>query len=497
MDELESLVPPPNLPMLLTDETLYSWCGHVHLWNGNATVSTTSRQLFGKPYAALIHDFPANFAALRERTFGALPAIARLVSKHSLLGYFLPFQNRDDANVLIHRVTVGSHPHIKYHLGIPASRVGNDHPLKFCLACHKEDLENHGRAFWHLSHQLPGVLVCQAHTLPLIINKTHTSPVHLRSWLLPPLNNIENDSPNYDDRAITQLHKLSRFSQAVLDMPPGSFDPQRLAWTYQHRLKDEGMLSDRGHLKTRLYATAFLDFYQPIFDLPEYQILHSVTNSSGGFVGQISRKQPRLAHPLKHLLLITWLFESMDAFLDRYRSVSQSIPSWVAPPVEPECTSDPRKVVFLTEMRENSTSITSAARTAGVSVTTGTQWARQEGINYTPRTKTLTPDKIQFARQLVLKGLDKKSIVDQAGISLVSLNRLLAADEALKERWQAERLKRLRPQYRKAFLTLVKSYPDLPVKKLRKLPGNGYMWLYRHDRDWLMEHLPSLWNPIR
>lgn len=74
---------------MLQSETLYSWCGRVHRWNGNANALNTSRALFGTPYAALLHDFPARLDQLNQRTFRLLGLSASIALEHTLLGYFL------------------------------------------------------------------------------------------------------------------------------------------------------------------------------------------------------------------------------------------------------------------------------------------------------------------------------------------------------------------------------------------------------------------------
>ncbi len=66
--------PLPNLPTLFSDETLYSWAGFAYARNGVTDVREFSRRLFGSPYTALLHDFPANLNAYfsdRGRLFQA------------------------------------------------------------------------------------------------------------------------------------------------------------------------------------------------------------------------------------------------------------------------------------------------------------------------------------------------------------------------------------------------------------------------------------------
>ena len=486
----------PNLPVLSPDETLYSWCGHVHAWNGNSSVLHTSRQLFSSAHAGLLHDFPSHLDTLQNRTFGLLPDTHKLALNHSLLGYYLPFQDKKLSLHILDSIILGNLPQIKYLLGLPASRVGGNHPLKFCPYCLKHDLESYGHSIWHIQHQRPSTFLCTAHNQPLHFTQISKTPVHLRYWISA--NNVTEVSiPKISSEHSRQcLLKLANLSEFVHQMPTGSLNSQILAWTYQSRLQEIGLLSKRGNIKIRLLTKAVAGHYKGCELLPGFNILDSLNNSSGGFVGSVSRKHPSKAHPLKHLLLMNYLFNNWDDMIKLYNEVQNHLPNWIAPVIEPKTVTDSRIEPFIDLIRQHGLSITRASSQIGISVTTGTQWAKQHGIKFTPRVSSLTPQKLNEVKRQLIKGALKKSVAARTGISLVSINRLLAVDNDLKLQWVSARLEKNKKQYRKTFQKVIRNHPGLPIKILRKIKGNGYHWLYRHDRDWLRKHLPSLWNNI-
>lgn len=165
-------------------ETLYSWCGAVHLENGFSSVLDTSRILFGNRYAGLLHDFPAHQENLIEST-GLESTPMDLTLRHTLLGYFLPFKPQALSTFLLNKVTTGTYPQLKYKPGIPASRLGGYHPLKACPVCQDEQRNTAGRAFWQIEHQFPSSLICVKHRVPLQKIELSQSPVHLRTWMYP------------------------------------------------------------------------------------------------------------------------------------------------------------------------------------------------------------------------------------------------------------------------------------------------------------------------
>lgn len=133
-----------TLPWLENDQTLSSWCAHVHAMNGASDARTTSRALFDAPYSALCHDFPLRLSYLATHFPDAGFGEVELALRPTLLGDFLILQPRVVAHQLLALVTDGSLPSIKVRLGITASRVGGHHPLKGCDACVIEDTNRIG-----------------------------------------------------------------------------------------------------------------------------------------------------------------------------------------------------------------------------------------------------------------------------------------------------------------------------------------------------------------
>ena len=131
----------PNLAELHEGETLYSWCGRIHQWNGNATGVRTSEQLFGSRRAGFFHDFPSHLDALVARTGSALSNAGNIALRHTLLGYYAPFLVEKRAEEVIKGVQHGTVDRLKFHLALPKSGVGADHPLKGCFECFKHDAE--------------------------------------------------------------------------------------------------------------------------------------------------------------------------------------------------------------------------------------------------------------------------------------------------------------------------------------------------------------------
>jgi len=481
-----------NLPNLVHDQTLYSWCGLVHAWNG-LSAQTISQELFGSPYTALMHDFPANLAALDCSTKGQLGHPRTLALKHTLLGYFLPLVEADLAATIMQRTLEGAMPAIKMKLGITASRIGGHHPLKGCPACFDEDEIASGFAYWHVAHQFPSVMVCHVHQRPLVMAWDPVTPVHRRDWLMPRsgLRRQWIDISVEDSVQLQRLLRLAVFSVHFSELAPGSLDGILLARTYQAALRGRGLATANGNLRLSALIEMTRSHYRGIETVPGFEALQSVTPDWPGLAGALTRRKPRSGHPLKHLLLMSMLFETWELFWGAYAaSRSAERPAAAAVAEEPGNA----KIETFHELVSDGKSIRAASTCVGISTTTGVKWAKQLGLQYTSRTKTFSEEKQSIARKMLQAGINVVAVSEAAGVSRISIHRLLASEVELLEAWRIARFLEQRKVTRCWFTQAIQQNPTLTTRQIRRLPGNSYMWLYRNDREWLREHLPAIWR---
>lgn len=480
------------LPLLLANETLYSWCGRAHQLSCSTSALQTSDRLFGAPYSALCHDFPAHLQTLTERTRGQLGASRDVALHHTLLGYFLPTADPRKAEEAIARVTDGSVPSLKMRLGITASRVGGLHPLKLCRDCTSEEHERLGYSYWHIEHQFPSSFVCLKHARPLVLLKDATTPVHRRYWVTPTdpkyCELIELRVPT--DAAMTTLLRLARDSVELSMLLPGSLSSARTAGGYQCLLRELGLATVRGNLRVGQLVSLFRERYRGLDALPGMAPLRSIGEDWPGLAASLSRRRPRPGHPLKHLLLVGAITDSWKAFVQACSS------GCGAPPVEPHTSTSITKDQNLIRLKklviEDKMSISRASKIIGVSTTTGVQWAQQLSISYNSRSKWVTPATVEEIRRLLARGEHVDKISASSGVSTSVVNRILGADDRIKALRRNSTFTQMRLIARTSFSRICQNHDHLPLSELRKLPGNGYAWLYRNDRQWLSKTLRRL-----
>ena len=488
-----------SFPELLPDETVYSWCGRVQVWNGIFSALETNRLLFGDRYAGFPQDFPTRLSALAYQMGGKADLGRRLCLTHTLAPYFLANQPPARAECIVSRILNGPFPDLRMHLGIPAARFGGSNSLKRCPRCAAGDEANLGVAYWRLTHQMPSVAICAIHGATLERHIDTSVPSHRRSWLYP-WTEIEDFEPEAESMAHAPeaaLVRMAALSLQWIECAPGELDPDQLAVTYQNRLQTMGLITAGGSIRMDRLETILRDRLEPLTVARSFREVPRLVDAVHHQFCSLIRPSHKPGHPIKHLLLIFSLFEDWADFSANFDSAKplERRPAAAAGSTAGPRARNPAEKRFLTLVQREGLSITAAARKLGVTASTGVQWARLHGITYTSRAKHIDPPTLARARLLARRGVDRIQIAGQTGMSIVSVNRLFSSDPKLGEQWRAVRFEKARKDNRKRFLAVRRRHPGLPVKYLRRIPGNGYQWLYRHDREWLVANLPSLWNP--
>lgn len=484
-----------NLPILYPDETLYSWCGTVHSWNPCVSVLETSFQLFQKYYAGLLHDFPAHLDTLHKTTKGLLaPNPEILALEHSLFGYFLPWIPNEKSRRILWAAVHENNSHVKYHMGIPASRVGGLHPLKFCYACIKEDEDRFGRPFWHVQHQNPSTFICLKHQLPLSTVKHDRTPVHERRWLLPSqITALQSESLKIiSTRKLEKLYKLATIASHVLHLEIGYLTGERLAQTYQYALQNQGCLTNGGSVKGKSLTNLIVAYYGSLLPLLSSKVKINFDDGITEMASKLARHTPRPGHPFKHCLLISALFDTWEDFISNFEKTTSfpKIKNQLNTQLH-NLNAEKNKQKILRYMIDKGLSATQTAYAFGISTTTVLQMAKAAGIKISIRPKRIKGHLKATVESMLANGTEKHKICKDTKVSIVTINRMLAASPQLAKLRTEKLITSEATIRRKRFQLLIKQNRNVPLKRIRKIPENDFTWLYRHDNDWLKALLKS------
>ncbi|MBD1602448.1 hypothetical protein HAQ05_27655 [Pseudomonas sp. CA3A] len=210
-------------------------------------------------------------------------------------------------------------------------------------------------------------------------------------------------------------------------------------------------------------ALSLLAHISPLRRFHPYGEQPSTYAAAASFISQMVRSPRRHIHPLKHLIMITWLFGEVSLFARCYESrFTQHEPLPVFPASTP---------------------------TAGAPAPAGKRGH--------PRPKRL---KLEF-KTLVLnrlaEGAAKDNICREFKLNISTVNKLLRAEPCIQASWTAGRMALDKADHRLRWVELQERFPSHSLTELRCECQSLYIWLYRNDREWLNAQACELPKPTR
>ncbi len=484
---------PAFLPLLTEGETLFSWAARYHRLSGNSLARQSSIQLFGDWRAGLRYDFPSHLDQFVKITQGQIGDAEKLAYERTLLGFFAPFQHAVGAGNVLALMRGSSVEKVKSALGLLPSRLGAFFPLKSCQDCINDDLKKYFVSRWHMEHQWPSVWICRKHRRILQALKREYQPKDLRRWWLPEdLTEGKWAGPTTSSPTMKiKLLWIAELSAHFAQLGRQHYDHQLLRYAYLLRAKEREWLFTDGSVKLALVRRLFLKYYRGMENIPGFEITQDVQSEHAGMLGLLMRQFDWRRHPVKHILLIAFLFETVVEFDTAYERVRQvHIKGGTDALQEMVCEEWKSELKRLIEVERRS--ISSAALAIGIPLCAAIRVGKQEGIAYQRRSRVINTEFGEEILEMIIQGFSRDEILRKTGIKKTLLKDIMARFPAIRDTWRRMDFERRRDDYRTNFLGLIDRFRGVPIKKLRTVPGNGVSWLYRNDREWLAQNLPSL-----
>jgi hypothetical protein len=314
-------------PELLPDELLYSglcrYCQEVH--QGVRTRTTSS--LFGIESITFSPYFPPFTDEMCKRIGSPRWNPQSLLLDHTPLSVYYAFMPSDRRSQLF---TTSPGKSIIRMLGTSICKLHSQRPLLFCPQCIKNDSRQYGFPYWHCTHNLPGVRICREHGTPLInacpicgepIGDTNRNFLHPLKLLCSNGHPIFNTK--LDKNPIKHHETMKLYSQEIAELAMKSRTIVDMGYPdYIAKSRDNGYLTVDMRIRRSKLCEDFANTFPN--DLIQSYGLSMSQSSDYGWLNDIVRRPYVRTNPVMHMLLILFLFGSIEAFIEYQRAATSA-----------------------------------------------------------------------------------------------------------------------------------------------------------------------------
>ncbi|MCA1321979.1 TnsD family transposase [Bacillus tianshenii] len=488
-----------HFPPLYKDELFYSVLARYHQRSGNDSSKETLRDLFGKSSNTAISDFSGDLSLLCQRIGSDNYNPIDIIRYHTLLPYFIPFISQEHGEKQINQMTSGQNA-VSVALGLAASTVKETNNFRFCRKCFDEETAIVGEAYWHRAHQLPGVLICHKHKGSLIESNIPYRNKANKHNLIP----LDEKAIKYGkeilfpENYLNPLVFISEQSYRLLNDGNLLRSTKLIRELYLSKLYRRGYITNSNRLRLKKLVPDFLRFFESGFlNFLESDFGENV--SDNWFLKGL--RKPRVScHPLRHLLIMMFIEEVIPVeATDEMRIHPFGASPW--PCLNKVCNHYKSFTINICE-------VTTDSKTRKP---VGTFICRHCNFTYSRRGPDLVKkDKYKIGRvkkfgEVWLNKLYElnsnreysiRRIASYLDIDSKTVKRYLEAKSTVNAPKLCEH-NNISEKNMKAFLAIRENKPGLSRTELRREVPALYMWLYRNEKEWLLNNLPLAKKPVK
>ncbi|MGG4546411.1 TnsD family transposase [Rossellomorea marisflavi] len=470
------------------DELLYSAIARYHFYSGNLDCKDTLEELFGSRSVIPSVEIGSHFSMLTEK-LGSHYSIQTLLANHTIYPYYAMFLSKSRQQEIIQDVA-NEGQGLYARLGIIAGGICRKDGLNYCAVCAKVDLEQYGEPYIHRDHQLQGIDYCPYHEVPLKKYPVTPNVASRIEFIRFELEQMDlSHIYEVDPYAEIKIY-LAKQAYKLLQQPLHPLSRQDIALKYRSLLRELNLVTSSNRVRQKeLYEmvqkkipTDFLVQYESVVDdAYEYNWLKVLT-----------RNMKRNVHPFRHLLMLYFLEQDIDDFIDLKTDIG---PFGEGPfPCLNRAASHYQKLVIPSV--EVTRDFKTNAPIGTFKCTCGFIYARKgpdkssEDCFRIGRVKQFGSIWHEKLKQLAEGDLSIKEIARELGVDSKTVKRYLS--NSIEISIEASELNQeLMAKYKKYIVEFIQEFPRLSRTTLHENCKKQYIFLYRHDKKWLMNVLPS------
>ena len=468
---------------LYPNETLYSYLVRSRLLSGYPSSRDFLLEFIGSADCQLSSILPSFIPQLVHETQVSAKV---LIEQHTLFSYFKAFLNPLVAEQTYSYLLQGNAKELHSRLSLIANCLHYAKQFKYCPVCAINDIDTYGVAYWHINHQMPWMAICIEHQQWLV------SKICNRRALLLPEQTIGLQLLEY--KIPERVSLFAQLSQELFEQGNDPLNLSRLVECYLAKLVTYELITDMGSIRQAQWFESLKQYWTGSLSKELIQLLFE-KRSSTSFPTCLVYQPHAQHHPVKHLLIIGYLFGSLNEFFSCYDDPKFSfINAFNLMKIQPQQSALQRINDLkqkITQQLKASVSLRSVAKGFGVSVTFVKNIAIQENISIDTRAQRIFAPERSKIKCMLKKGITTEKIAVRMNCSIGVIEQVLAQHPAIKTIRIHLRYFKLQQRHRKRILGLISKSPNITRGKLQKTASASYTWLFKHDKSWLYETLPK------
>jgi hypothetical protein len=478
-------------PSMFKDELLYSVLARYHKRSGNLSNKDSTLDLFGKKKAYIIPDLTTDLEIIFEKVNPFLSlSIDEWINYHTLYNYYTNFTSKEIKQSVRDTMLKGcGNNSLHYSTGQVAWTVKEPMYYRYCPNCYEEDIQMNGETYWRTYHQLPSVFICSKHSV-LLENSSFLIRPGNSSYFYPNIENSLNSEENSDYSKVN-FGMLRHFAveSSKLNNKDYKFDQLNLLEIYHYLLHREGYVKTNGTIDQRRLKEDFIKKFKTEL----LSLMQSIPSGVDGncWLRAITRKHRKSFHPVRHLLLIYFLGESVD-------TIKQYANKYYTPFGEgPHLCLNPAAKHYLqpviTDLKVSRCN--DSKRPVGTFYCVCGFVYSRKGPDKTEDDKTKI-GRIKMFGETWLNKLHQLVEIEQ--VSYKACSKILKVDTKTIIKYSRKKIskpitkKNIKSDLKQMWLDLIEQYPTFSRTELRKRDPSLYMRIYRKDKEWLKNHPPSV-----
>jgi hypothetical protein len=303
-------------PKMYKGEILYSILARYHRYSINRGYRDTLDDLFNCVNVIPSIEFPSHLRHFTEEIKKSLDIEEDyFIMNHTLYPYYAPFMDSKTKAKLTNMMCDGDGKGIKVLVGFVAGSVCKKDGLYYCPECSLKDDEKLEEPYIYSLHQAQGVKVCTTHKCYLEKYPVNQLDVSRLKYICFEHDIVQGVIPkrNYipDDSALIKVANSAKF---LLENDMAFLNIDKVKEIYRRRLYELGFLTPNGTVRQNALCHEVIQYYGNQV-LEELQSAFLIENDYN-WVKVITRDDSRKVHPLRHILLINYLFGDIQTFFE-------------------------------------------------------------------------------------------------------------------------------------------------------------------------------------